>query len=109
MPPIRILVVDDSLVIRKVVSEALKSDPAFEVVGTAGDGRMALIRIPTLQPDLVILDVTMPVMGGLETLAVLKKDYPELRVIMFSTLTARSAAETIEAGSGSIRLCHQAL
>ena len=97
MPPIRILVVDDSLVIRKVVSEALKSDPAFEVVGTAGDGRMALIRIPTLQPDLVILDVTMPVMGGLETLAVLKKDYPELRVIMFSTLTARSAAETIEA------------
>src|SRR5882724_13372213 len=49
MPPIRILVVDDSLVIRKVVSEALKSDPAFEVAGTAGAGRMALIRIPTLQ------------------------------------------------------------
>ena len=97
MPPIRILVVDDSLVIRKVVSDALKNDPAFEVAGTAGDGRMALVRIPTLQPDLVVLDVTMPVMGGLETLAVLKRDYPKLRVIMFSTATSRGASETLEA------------
>lgn len=97
MAPVRILVVDDSLVIRQVVSDALKKEPTFEVVGTAGDGRIALSRIASLKPDLVILDVTMPVLGGLETLAILRKDYPRLRVIMFSTSTARGAAETLEA------------
>lgn len=97
MPPIRILVVDDSLVIRKVVSDTLKKDPALEVVGTAGDGRVALSRVASLHPDLVILDVTMPVMGGLETLAVLKKDYPRLHIVMFSSTTARGASETLEA------------
>jgi len=45
---------------RKLVSEALKTDPAFDVVGTAGDGRIALLRIATLQPNVVVLDVTMP-------------------------------------------------
>jgi len=64
VPPIRILVVDDSLVMRKLVSEALKTDPAFEVVGTAGDGRIALLRIATLRPNVVVLDVTMPVMAA---------------------------------------------
>ena len=97
MPPIRILVVDDSLVMRKVVSDALKTDLAFDVVGTAGDGRIALLRIATLQPNVVVLDVTMPVMGGLETLAAIKKDYPQIRVFMFSTLTGRGAAETLDA------------
>ena len=97
MVPIRILIVDDSVVVRKIVSDTLKSDPAFEVVGTAGDGRIALKRINNLQPDVVILDVAMPVMGGLETLAQLRKDHPKLNVIMFSTLTGRGASETLEA------------
>jgi two-component system chemotaxis response regulator CheB len=97
VPPIRILVVDDSLVMRKVVSDALKTDPSFDVVGTAGDGRIALLRAATLQPDVVVLDVTMPVMGGLETLAILRREYPKIRVVMFSTLTGRGAAETLDA------------
>lgn len=97
MTPIRVLVVDDSVVIRKVLSGALSSDRALEVVGTASDGRIALVKIPLLNPDLVTLDIEMPVMDGLETLAAMRKLYPKLPVIMFSTLTERGAAATLDA------------
>jgi two-component system chemotaxis response regulator CheB len=97
MAPIRILVVDDSVVIRKVLSDTLSADPALEVVGTASDGHIALARIPLLQPDLITLDIEMPVMNGLETLALVRKSYPKLPVIMFSSLTERGAAATLDA------------
>jgi two-component system chemotaxis response regulator CheB len=97
MTPIRILVVDASVVIRKLLSDTLASDPALEVVGTASDGRIALAKIPLLKPDLVTLDIEMPVMDGLETLAALRKLHPKLPVIMFSTLTERGAAATLDA------------
>jgi two-component system, chemotaxis family, protein-glutamate methylesterase/glutaminase len=97
MSRIRILVVDDSVVIRKVLSDTLSEDRTLEVVGVAGDGRIALAKIPLLKPDLVTLDVEMPVMNGLETLAGIRKLYPKLPVIMFSTLTERGAAATLDA------------
>jgi two-component system chemotaxis response regulator CheB len=97
MAPIRILVVDDSVVIRKLLSDILSGDRALEVVGAASDGRIALAKIALLKPDLVTLDVEMPVMNGLETLAALRKLYPKLPVIMFSTLTERGAAATLDA------------
>jgi two-component system chemotaxis response regulator CheB len=97
MTPIRILVVDDSVVIRKLLSDTLSRDSALEVVGTASDGRIALAKIPLLKPDLITLDVEMPVMGGLETLAAVRKLYPMLPVIMFSTLTERGAAAALDA------------
>lgn len=97
MTPIRVLVVDDSVVIRKLLSDALSADSALEVVGTANDGRIALAKISLLKPDLVTLDVEMPVMDGLQTLAALRKLYPKLPVIMFSTLTERGAMTTMEA------------
>lgn len=97
MPPVRILIVDDSVVIRKILSETLASDPDFQIVGMAGDGRIGLAKIAQLHPDLITLDVEMPVMNGLETLAEIRKLYPYLRVIMFSTLTDRGAAATLEA------------
>ncbi len=97
MTPIRILVVDDSVVIRKILSETLSTDPALEIAGTAGNGHIALSKIPLLNPDLVTLDVEMPVMNGLETLAALRKTHPRLPVIMFSTLTERGAAATLDA------------
>ena len=97
MAPIRILVVDDSVVTRRVLSDTLSGDPALEVVGTASDGRIALAKIPLLKPDLITLDVEMPVMDGLETLAVIRKLYPQLPVIMFSALTERGAAATLDA------------
>src|SRR5580700_8082809 len=97
MAAIRILVVDDSVVIRKVLSDTLSKDPDLEVVATASDGRIALAKISQLHPDVVTLDVEMPVMNGLETLAELRKLYPKLPVIMFSTLTERGAAATLDA------------
>src|SRR5208283_5812374 len=97
MTPIRVLIVDDSVVIRRVLSDTLSGDPALEVVATAGDGRIALAKIPLLTPDLITLDIEMPVMDGLETLVEIRKLYPKLPVIMFSTLTERGAAATLDA------------
>jgi two-component system chemotaxis response regulator CheB len=97
MATIRILVVDDSVVIRKLLSDTLAGEKAFEVVGTASDGHIALSKIPVLKPDLITLDIEMPVMDGLQTLAEIRKLYPRLPVIMFSTLTERGAAATLDA------------
>src|SRR5262245_7467208 len=97
MPRIRILVVDDAVVFRRLLSETLSSDPALEVVGTAANGRIALARMPQVAPDVVILDVEMPEMDGLATLKELRKTYPRLPVIMFSALTERGAEATLDA------------
>src|SRR5271165_6546221 len=94
---IRVLVVDDSVVIRRLVTHALELDPALEVVGAAPNGAVALQRIPQVNPDLLTLDIEMPEMNGLETLRRIRREYPQLRVIMFSTLTERGAAVTLEA------------
>ncbi len=93
----RVLIVDDSVVIRKVLTDTLSADPSIEVVGSAHNGRIALAKIPLCNPDLVTLDIEMPVMNGLEALAEIRKLYPKLPVIMFSTLTERGAAATLDA------------
>ncbi len=93
----RILVVDDSVVIRKMLSQTLAEERGMEVVGTASDGRLGLEKIAQLHPDLVTLDVEMPVMNGLDTLARVRKLYPTLPVVMFSTLTEHGAAATLDA------------
>jgi two-component system chemotaxis response regulator CheB len=97
MPKIHVLVVDDSVVFRRLVSEELSRDPEIEVVGTAANGRIALAKMTQVNPDLVILDVAMPEMDGLETLKELRKTYPRLPVIMFIALTERGAEETLDA------------
>src|ERR1017187_8123150 len=97
MQLIRILIVDDSEVIRKVLSHLLSSDPEIVVVGTAGNGHQALAWIPETMPDLVTLDIEMPGMDGLETLVEIRKLYPRLPVIMFSALTERGATATLDA------------
>ena len=97
MPKVRILVVDDSVVVRRMVSDVLASDPQLEVAGTAANGKIALAKIPQVNPDIVILDVEMPELDGLGTLVEIRKSLPALPVIMYSTLTQRGAEATLEA------------
>jgi two-component system chemotaxis response regulator CheB len=97
MRRIRVLIADDAVVVRRMLGDILSGDPALEVAGAAANGRIALARIPQVNPDLVILDVEMPEMDGLETLRALRRTYPFLPVIMFSTLTQRGAAATLDA------------
>jgi len=96
MRKIRVLVVDDSVVIRRLVSVALSDNPHIEVIATAPNGRIALSKIPMCHPDLITLDIEMPVMNGLETLAMVRKSYPSLPVIMFSALTPMGADKTLD-------------
>jgi two-component system, chemotaxis family, protein-glutamate methylesterase/glutaminase len=97
MSKIRVLVVDDSVVVRRMVSDILDSDPAIEVVGVAANGRIAIAKLDRTHPDVILLDVEMPEMDGLETLTVIRQQHPNLPVIMFSSLTDRGSIATIEA------------
>lgn len=94
---IRVLIVDDSVVIRRLVTHALTQDADIEVVGSAANGVIALKMIPLVNPDVVTLDIEMPEMDGLETLSRIRTLYPRLVVIMFSTLSERGAAITLKA------------
>ncbi|MEV4141439.1 chemotaxis response regulator protein-glutamate methylesterase [Dactylosporangium sp. NPDC049742] len=94
---ISVLVVDDSVVVRRLITDALSDDPEIRVVGTAPNGKVALTKIEQLRPDLVTLDIEMPIMDGLETLRAIRALYARLPVIMFSTLTAAGATATLDA------------
>jgi len=94
---IRVLVVDDSVVIRRLVCHALEEDPGIEVVGVAANGRIALSRIPQLAPDVITLDIEMPEMDGLGMLRELRRRDRVTPVVMFSTMTERGAAATFDA------------
>ncbi|PSH04565.1 MAG: chemotaxis response regulator protein-glutamate methylesterase [Acidobacteria bacterium] len=97
MMPLRVLVIDDSVVMRRMVREVLSTDPEIEVVGVAANGRIGLAMIEQLTPDAVTLDIEMPEMNGLEMLRVLRLTNRNLRVIMFSTLTCQGALGTLDA------------
>src|SRR3954470_15899373 len=93
----RVLVVDDAAVVRRIVSDVLSEDPQIDLVGVAANGKIALQKLPLVTPDVVTLDIEMPEMDGLATLKQLRKQYPKLPVIMFSTLTNRGAVATLDA------------
>jgi two-component system chemotaxis response regulator CheB len=96
----RILIVDDSVVMRSLLRSVVATDGGLEVAGTAADGAAALSTIETLRPDLLLLDVEMPVMDGLVTLRKLRKQGHRMPVIMCSALTRHGARVTIEALAG---------
>ncbi|MEQ8998286.1 MAG: chemotaxis response regulator protein-glutamate methylesterase [Coleofasciculus sp. B1-GNL1-01] len=94
---INILVVDDSVLARRMISNVLEADPALCVIGVAANGKIALAKLAQVKPDVVILDVAMPEMDGLETLAAIRQQDHQLPVIMYSVLTERGAAATLDA------------
>ena len=94
--PIRVLIIDDSALVRKVVSDALRFDPEFQVVGTAVDPYVARDKIKQLNPDVLTLDLEMPRMDGLTFLKILMEQHP-LPVIIMSSLTPRGSDNALEA------------
>jgi two-component system, chemotaxis family, protein-glutamate methylesterase/glutaminase len=93
---IRVLVIDDSALVRQILCDVLRSDPAIEVVGAAGDAHIARDKIKKLNPDVLTLDVEMPKMDGLTFLSNLMRLHP-MPVVMVSSLTERGADITLDA------------
>lgn len=93
---INVLVVDDSLFFRRRVSDFLQQSPQIKVVGQANNGREAIDQIKALKPDVVTMDVEMPVMDGIEAVKHIMRDNP-LPILMFSSLTHEGAKATLDA------------
>lgn len=94
---IRVLVVDDSSVLRGLMTKMVSSDPAIEVVGTATNGKHALTIATAEKPDVILLDIEMPVMDGMAALPLLREALPAVAIIMTSTLTLKGAEITMRA------------
>jgi DNA-binding NarL/FixJ family response regulator len=88
MPP-RILIVDDSALVRKFLQTCLETESGWQVCGEAGNGEEAIEKAKELQPDLIVLDLSMPVMNGLETAKALSKLVPSVPLIMYTTFHTR--------------------
>ncbi|MCX8059258.1 MAG: chemotaxis-specific protein-glutamate methyltransferase CheB [Spirochaetes bacterium] len=94
---IKVLVVDDSAVMRKLLSEIISSDPEMEIVSTAINGKFALQKLISLKPDIITLDIEMPEMNGLEFLKEKMKMKDETPVVVISSLTSEGSKVTMEA------------
>ena len=97
MDRIRVLIVDDSVVACRALADAVASDPALEVAGTALSGHIALRKLPLVHPDIVMLDIDMPEMDGLQTLGEIRKVHPRLPVIICSGLAEKGNSYTMKA------------
>jgi two-component system chemotaxis response regulator CheB len=97
---IRVLIVDDSVVIRHFLAHALEADPELEVAGFAANGLLALGKAAALDPDVITMDIEMPEMDGLATVHKLREMGCKARIVMCSTLTTRGATATIDALMG---------
>lgn len=94
---IRVLIVDDSALMRRALKEIIMTDSSLEVVGTARDGQDAIEKVHDLNPDVVTMDINMPVMDGLTSMQHILSDYPEMPVLMVSSITEEGALTTFEA------------
>ncbi len=97
MGKIRVLIVDDAVVIRKILTDVLSEDPDVEIAGVAANGKIAVQKITQCSPDIITLDVEMPEMNGIETVKKIRETHPKIPIIMFSTLTERGAHTTLDA------------
>ena len=95
--PIRVMIIDDSAVVRGLFTRWVGAEKDLEMVGSASDGAQGVAKIVDFDPDVVVLDIEMPVMGGLEALPKLLAAQPELKVVMASTLSHKGAEVTLRA------------
>ncbi len=95
--PIRVLIVDDTIVYRKIVNDVLSDLPGVEVVGSAHNGKAAISKIASLNPDLLTLDIEMPEMNGLEVLEYIEEKKLDVGAVMLSTLTHEGGEMTMKA------------
>lgn len=94
---IKVLIVDDSALMRKALRDIILTDGALEVVGTARDGQDAIDKVKELKPDVITMDINMPVMDGLTSMQHILNDYSEIPVIIISSLSTEGALTTFEA------------
>ncbi len=95
--PVRVMLVDDSAVMRGFLRRVLEPEARIAIVGAAGNGKEAVETVAILKPDLVILDIEMPVMDGMTALPLLLKAQPGLKVLVASVLSKRNAAISLDA------------
>ena len=96
-PKIRILIADDSITVRRLLNDTLAADPDLEICDIARDGQEAVAKFPIVKPDVVLLDVEMPVMDGIEAVVAIRKLDPRVPIIMFSSLTMKGGQATLDA------------
>lgn len=94
---IKVLIVDDSALMRRALKQIVMTDSSLEVVGTARDGQDAIEKVNELKPDVVTMDINMPVMDGLTSMQYILNEHPEMPVLIVSSLTAEGALTTFEA------------
>ena len=94
---IRILVVDDSALMRKLIGKLLLPDDSLVIVGHASDGQEALEKLPKIQPDIILLDLEMKGIGGLETISRIREILPKLPILVFSSHTQQGGKQTLAA------------
>lgn len=96
-PPIKVFICDDSIMIRHLLTVGLGQDPELKLIGQAPNGKLGSMKIPEAQPDVVVMDVEMPEMSGIDAVKTLRKNGFSRPIIMFSTLTERGADATLDA------------
>lgn len=104
-PPIRVLLVDDHTVVRRGLRLAFDLEPDLEVVGEAANGKEAVELVPRLAPDVVVMDLLMPVMNGVDATRVIRREHPEVEVVaLTSVLEDRLVIDVVEAGASGYLL-----
>lgn len=97
MSKIRVFIVDDSVLIRRLLTMSLTEDPALDVIGFAVNGKLAVPKILDLRPDVVVMDVEMPEMTGVEAVKEVRKSGYKQPILMFSTVTKLASEATLDA------------
>ncbi|MGZ3584208.1 MAG: response regulator [Ktedonobacterales bacterium] len=82
--PIRVIVVDDQLLLREGIANLLQADPRIRVVGVGGDGQQAIELVSTLRPEIVLTDIRMPVLDGIQAIREIKARWPSIRVVILT-------------------------